>query len=233
MKKKEKKSYQIKLLDNDQNKSLREIVFESIRNAIVEGQLLPGERLMEVQLARELGVSRTPVREAIRKLELEGWVKMETRKGAYVTPLSIRDFVEMMQIRGALEALVAKLSAENATQADIDLMHESNNKFKEAAKNNDIAGIVEHDIEFHEALYQSSGTAHLIKMLHSIREQLKRIRVEYVQTIDDKVPLIGQHESIIEYIEKHMPLEAQQVAEKHISITEKEMLDIMIQDENY
>ena len=233
MKKKEKKSYQIKLLDNDQNKSLREIVFESIRNAIVEGQLLPGERLMEVQLARELGVSRTPVREAIRKLELEGLVKMETRKGAYVTPLSIRDFVEMMQIRGALEALVAKLSAENATQADIDLMHESNNKFKEAAQNNDIAGIVEHDIEFHEALYQSSGNAHLIKMLHSIREQLKRIRVEYVQTIDDKVPLIGQHESIIEYIEKHMPLEAQQVAEKHISITEKEMLDIMIQDENY
>jgi DNA-binding GntR family transcriptional regulator len=74
-------------------KPLREIVFETIREAIISGHLRPGERLMEVQLAQEMGVSRTPVREAIRKLELEGLLIMLPRKGTYVAELSLKDII--------------------------------------------------------------------------------------------------------------------------------------------
>ncbi len=101
---------------------------------------------MEVQLAEELGVSRTPVRESIRKLELEGLVKMVPRKGAYVTPMSIKDLQEMMQIRKALETLVAELAAKNATDEEIQKLRESNKGFEESSMKNDEEGIINYDI---------------------------------------------------------------------------------------
>lgn len=91
----------------DNYKPLREIVFEALREAIINGTLEPGERLMEIQLAEEMGVSRTPVREAIRKLELEGFVVMVPRKGAYVAGLSMKDIADVFEIRTALESLAA------------------------------------------------------------------------------------------------------------------------------
>lgn len=87
----------------DNYKPLRDIVFENIREAIMEGTLRPGERLMEIQLAEQLGVSRTPVREAIRKLELEGLVVMLPRKGAYVASISKKDLVEILELRVGLK----------------------------------------------------------------------------------------------------------------------------------
>lgn len=84
-------------------KPLREVVFEHLRNSILNGELDPGERLMELQLAEQLGVSRTPIREAIRKLELEGLVEMIPRKGAYVADLSIKDILDVLEVRMYLE----------------------------------------------------------------------------------------------------------------------------------
>lgn len=83
----------------DKYKPLREIVFETLREAIIQGRLRPGQRMMEIQLAEEMGVSRTPVREAIRKLELEGFVVMVPRKGAYVAGISVKDIVDVFEVR--------------------------------------------------------------------------------------------------------------------------------------
>ena len=87
----------------DTYKPLRDVVSEALRQAIREGVLQPGERLMEIQLADELGVSRTPIREAIRKLELEGFVVMVPRRGTYVADISLKDVVQVFEIRSALE----------------------------------------------------------------------------------------------------------------------------------
>ena len=95
----------------DNYKPLRDVVFENLREAILEGKLEPGQRLMEVQLAEQLGVSRTPVREAIRKLELEGLVVMLPRKGAYVADVSLKDIIDVLEIRSTLEGLAAYLAA--------------------------------------------------------------------------------------------------------------------------
>ena len=214
-------------LDVSSCKPLREIVFETIRNAIINGDLKPGQRLMEVQLAEQLGVSRTPVRESIRKLELEGLVKMVPRKGAYVTPMSIDDLRDMMEIRRALEALSAELAAKNATEEDVKKLEESNRGFEESALKNDEEGIINYDIAFHEAIYRATGNERLIQMINSLREQMQRVRVEYVHHIEYKTPHIGQHQKIIDNIANHRCSEASEAAGAHIQITEKDMVAVL------
>ena len=104
----------------DSYKPLREVVFDSLREAIINGTLRPGERMMEIQLAEELGVSRTPVREAIRKLELEGFVVMLPRKGAYVAGISLKDIADVFEVRASLEALASGLAAERITGEELE-----------------------------------------------------------------------------------------------------------------
>src|SRR5574344_2068817 len=103
----------------DSYQPLREVVCETLREAIISGVLRPGERLMEIQLAEELGVSRTPVREAIRKLELEGFVIMIPRRGTYVANLSIKDINDVYEIRISLDVLAAGLAAERIEPEEI------------------------------------------------------------------------------------------------------------------
>ena len=115
-------------------KPLRELVFDALREAILSGTLKPGDRLMEVQLAEEMGVSRTPVREAIRKLELEGLVVMVPRKGAYVSGLSLKDAADLFEIRQSLEGLAASLAAERITDEEIKMLEDSFKQLVEATK---------------------------------------------------------------------------------------------------
>ena len=98
---------------------LRDIVFKTLREAIITGDLKPGERLMEIKLANELGVSRTPVREAIRKLELEGLVIMTARKGAEVAPINEKDLREVLEIRKVLESLACELACKNVQPENV------------------------------------------------------------------------------------------------------------------
>ena len=95
---------------------LRDVVFNTLRHAILKGELEPGERLMEITLAQKLGVSRTPIREAIRKLELEGLVVMVPRKGAEVADITEKDLRDVLEVRTALEELSIELAMKNITQ---------------------------------------------------------------------------------------------------------------------
>ena len=104
----------------DSYKPLRELVCEHIRDAIINGVFAPGERLMEIQMADEMGVSRTPVREAIRKLEMEGFVVMIPRRGTYVSNMSIRDINDVYEIRISLDTLAAGLAAERISDEELE-----------------------------------------------------------------------------------------------------------------
>lgn len=214
-------------LDISSCKPLREIVFETIRCAIITGDLQPGQRLMEVQLAEQMGVSRTPVRESIRKLELEGLVKMVPRKGVYVTPMSVNDLKEMMEIRRALEGLAAELAATNATKEEIEKLYEANKRFGESAMENDEAGIIKHDMEIHETIYKASNNVKLLTMINSLREQMQRFRAEYVHRIEDKTPLVNQHMEIIKRIENRERTKANIAACEHIYSTGDNMLKLL------
>src|SRR5690606_19153041 len=133
-------------------KPLRELVFEAIREAIIEGTLEPGERLMEAQLAEDLGVSRTPVREAIRQLELAGLVVMIPRRGAYVADISLKDVADVFEIRGALEALAASLAADRATDEEIQQLQSLLVEIERSVEARDVDLLVELDTRFHDQL---------------------------------------------------------------------------------
>ena len=129
---------------------LRDMVFDVLMNAIMQGQLSPGERLLEVQLADEMGVSRTPVREAIRRLELEGFVVMVPRKGAYVAGLSIDDVESVYEIRTALETLAVRLAAQRMEAADYEQLDELAGKMQQTWQEGDVDNWVNLDARFHE-----------------------------------------------------------------------------------
>lgn len=109
---------------------LRDVVFNTLRQAILRGELKPGERLMEIQLANKLGVSRTPIREAIRKLELEGLVLMIPRKGAEVAEITEKNMRDVLEVRKALEELAVQLACEKITAEEIEEMKKAAEEFR-------------------------------------------------------------------------------------------------------
>lgn len=202
-------------------KPLREIVFESIREAIIEGRLKPGERVMEIQLAEKLGVSRTPVREAIRKLELEGLLIMEPRKGAYVADVSLKDIVEVLEVRASLEGLAASLAAERASEEEIEILREKSAQFKECIEKNDIQGMINKDTEFHEVILRAAKNKKLTSIIESLREQVQRFRVTYFTEYNMTTHLVSEHQYVLDAIESRNPEKANEYAQHHVENLEK------------
>ena len=160
----------------DAYKPLREVVVETLRQAIQNGTLQPGERLMEIPLAEELGVSRTPIREAIRKLELEGFVIMMPRRGAYVANITLKDITQVFELRSALEELAAGLAAERITEEEIETLERMLVEIGEHMENKDMERVVAADVAFHEVLYKASRNDRLVEIVHNLREQTYRFR---------------------------------------------------------
>lgn len=179
---------------------LRDVVFKALRDAIVNGKLKPGERLMEIQLANKMGVSRTPVREAIRKLELEGLVVMTPRKGAEVASITESDLTDVLEVRKAMERLSVELACEKITPEEIEKLKEGLIQQKVAIKNNDIEELVKKDVEFHDIIYGSTGNQRLIQMLNNLREHIYRYRIAYIKDVAQRNLLIEEHTLIIEAI---------------------------------
>ena len=180
---------------------LRDVVFNTLRQAILRGELKPGERLMEIQLANKLGVSRTPIREAIRKLELEGLVLMIPRKGAEVAEITEKSLRDVLEVRRALEELAVELVCEKITEEQIQDLKDAAEEFKESLESGDITRIAEADVKFHDVIYMATDNQKLIQLLNNMREQMYRYRVEYLKRSDFHQQLIDEHEEIIETIE--------------------------------
>ena len=160
---------------------LRDVVFNTLRQAILRGELKPGERLMEIQLANKLGVSRTPIREAIRKLELEGLVLMIPRKGAEVAEITEKNLRDVLEVRGALEELSVQLACDKITEEQIGQLKVAAKEFEAVLKTGDITQIAEADVKFHDVIYEATDNRRLIQLLNNLREQMYRYRVEYLK----------------------------------------------------
>ncbi|KAB3540962.1 GntR family transcriptional regulator [Alkaliphilus pronyensis] len=214
-------------------KPLREIVFENLREAILEGKLEPGQRMMEIQLAEQLGVSRTPVREAIRKLELEGLVIMVPRKGAYVADVSIKDIMEVLEIRAVLEGLAASLAAERMTDEELDQLEMISYKFKRSYQLDDIEGMIEKDIEFHDRIFNSARNEKLVQIAQSLREQIYRFRVTYISEYNKAKELVEEHQAILETISQRDAEKAYEVAAKHIENAGGHMMESVLKGKGH
>ncbi|MDH7478830.1 MAG: GntR family transcriptional regulator [Syntrophomonadaceae bacterium] len=211
----------------DNYKPLREIVFETLREAIIGGVLKPGERLMEVQLAEEMGVSRTPVREAIRKLELEGFVVMVARKGAYVAGISLKDVTDVFEIRAALEGLAAYLAAGRATEEELEEMERVLVAKSASLEASDLSSLVEKDTQFHELLYRASRNQRLIQILSNLREQINRFRAVSLASPGRGKEALEEHKKILEAVAARDAELAQRLGQEHIENAENALLYTM------
>lgn len=196
---------------------LRDVVFNTLRRAIITGEFAPGERLMEISLANRLGVSRTPVREAIRKLELEGLVIMIPRKGAQVAKITEKSLRDVIEIRCVLEEFAASLACERITEEGKEKLRQAHREFVEAVRTNDIITIVEKDENFHDAIFQATCNDKLITIINNLREQFYRYRMEYVKDIEQHSVLVTEHERLLHAIFNQDSETAKQIMRTHLT----------------
>lgn len=195
---------------------LRDIVFQTLRNAIITGELQPGERLMETQLGEKLGVSRTPIREAIRKLELEGLVVMVPRKGAQVAQFTEKDIQDVLEVRAALEALSAKLACKRMDDRSFLKLQLAIAEYSYAAKNKDLETMIEKDVEFHDIICNATQNDKLIQLFNNLKEQVNRYRITYLKNVEDSDTVEAEHIAILEALKNKQEDVASSLATKHI-----------------
>lgn len=205
-------------------KPLRDVIFDTLREAIIVGELKPGERLMEVQLAKKMGVSRTPVREAIRKLELEGLVEMLPRKGAHIADLSVKDIMDVLEVRATLDGLATSLSASRISEEEIKELKHIHSQFINYVEKENLQGSIKKDVEFHDIIYRSSRNDKLIQISNNLREQIQRFRVIYIKDYSSSRELIREHNEIIDAISSRSSDMAMKSAQSHIKKQEEAII---------
>ena len=218
-------------LQTDEFLPLRDEVFNTLRERILKGVYKPGERLMEIHLADQLGVSRTPIREAIRMLELEGLVKMVPRKGAQVAKISKEDLQDVLEVRKALDTLSVKLACERITEDEIKLLNNAERDFEKALASKDVRDIAEADVAFHDVIHSATKNCRLKSMISNLAERIYRYRFEYIkQQSDGGKTLMLEHREIMRCIESRDVESAVKATEIHIDnqeISISEQLDIL------
>ena len=211
-------------IDMDEFLPLRDVVFNTLRRAILKGQLKPGERLMEVHLANRLGVSRTPIREAIRKLELEGLVTMIPRRGAEVAQITEKSLQDVLEVRRALDALCAELACDRITAEGKAALKKACDHFDEATKTGEVVAIAEADVALHDIIVQATGNQRLIQLINNLSEQMYRYRFEYIKDESGHENLVNEHRMIYESIMNGDREKAAAAARLHIDNQEQSII---------
>lgn len=206
---------------------LRDVVFQTLRQAILKGELKPGERLMEIQLANKLGVSRTPIREAIRKLELEGLVLMVPHKGAEVAQITEKNLRDVLEVRKALEELAVSLACMRMTEEDLHKLRQAQEQFEEVLTSEDITLVAEADVAFHDVIYMATDNQRLIHLLNNLREQMYRYRVEHLKQKMWHSRLLEEHKNLVESMEKKDVKRAMELTSQHIDNQVKNVSSIL------
>ncbi len=209
---------------------LRDVVFNTLRDAILTGKLQPGERLMENQLAEKLGVSRTPIREALRMLELENLVELVPRKGAQVLDMSEKDIIDVLELRGVLEALGVKLACKNMSDDEIVRLKKAHAEMMQTFESGDVEKMADADENFHDIIFNATGNDKLIQIINNLRIQLYRYRLAHLKSASQKVVIEEQHKKIISAIENRVPSEGSKVAYEHVKYHTEYILSSLNKD---
>lgn len=204
---------------------LRDVVFNTLRQAILTGELKPGERLMEIHLANRLGVSRTPIREAIRKLELEGLVTMIPRRGAEVAQITEKSMSDVLEVRRAMDALCVELACDRMGQEELYSLQKACEAFEQAVKLKDVKGIAQADVALHDIILQATGNQRLVQLVNNLSEQMYRYRFEYIKDVSQHGRLIEEHRIIYESLVRKDKVTASQAAKMHIDNQEKAIMN--------
>jgi len=187
----------------ERHQTLREKILESIREAILKGTLKPGERVSEPELAERFGISRTPIREAFRQLESEGYLVVIPRKGAVVASLSERDVMEFYAIKSILEGHAARIAAERMTERDLERLETINNRLQQIAGDGDIKTFFRIHNEFHELFIKASGNDKLVELINHLVLKFNRLRLASLAQPGRMDISVQEHRKIIEAFRQH------------------------------
>ena len=217
-------------MEMDEYLPLRDVVFNTLRRAILKGELKPGERLMEIALADKLGVSRTPIREAIRKLELEGLVVMAPRKGAKVASITERDLNDVLEVRKGMEVLAISLACKRITGEELEKLETIEQSFQKLIESGNLTELAEMDVKFHDIIYQATNNQRLVQLLNNLREQMYRYRMEYLKDIAVRRTLAEEHKAICRALRERDEQQAEQYVSIHIDNQQKAIIRSLNQE---
>lgn len=209
-------SYDVKQEVTDKY-SLRGRVFNRIREDILSGKYEEHEELKEVAIGEELGVSRTPVREAFRQLELEGLIQIVPNKGAYVTGITAKDVKDIYMIRSSLEGMCARLATENMTQEQLEELEENVYLASFHATKGHMEQMAELDNRFHHILYEACDSKMLQKLLQDFHQYVMRVRRKTLSTKERGMASNEEHKLIMEAIKEKNAQEAERLATLHMN----------------
>ncbi len=203
------------LLDS---KPLRERIADRIRADIVKGVFGDGERLVEPKLAEIYGISRTPIREALRQLESEGFIEIVPRKGAVVKELTIKDIDNLYAIKANLEGLAARQAVEHISSKEIEKLDNVNEKFISLFKGSEniVEEYLKYNISFHNLFIKYSNNDKLIEILEGLNKNFQRFRSFLVSKVDRVKEAYLEHRQIIDAFRKRDPELAEKSVRNHI-----------------
>ncbi len=204
--------------------SLRGRVFNRIREDILSGKYKENDELKEIAIGEELGVSRTPVREAFRQLELEGLIQIIPNKGAYVTGITMEDVKDIYMIRSKLEGLCAAWACEHISDEQLEEMEENIYLAKFHAERGHFEQMTELDNRFHELMYEACNSKILHHLLTDFHQYVQRVRKRTLSTIDRSLASNQEHQNIMEAIKARNPEKAEHCATTHINNAYKNMV---------
>lgn len=202
--------------EKSNHKPLREHVYDQLKRRILTGQIKPGTRMMEIDLAADLGVSRTPVREAIRELSKEGLVSIEPRRGAYASEISVKDMIDTLTVRENLDALAAYLASSRITKSEEKKLLELTDKYAAAIESGDMDTMIRADEAFHKRVARLSGNKTLYQVVRTVQTQVLRFRYLYYEDLANYKNMPAEHREIIEALVSGDSEHAREVAFTHV-----------------
>lgn len=214
----------------ERHQTLREKILENIRDAILKGTLKAGERVSEPDLAERYGISRTPIREAFRQLESEGYLTVVPRKGAVVTSLSERDVEEFYSIKSILEGYAARLAAVKLTVKELQRLETINERLGRLATAGDVKSFFRIHNEFHELFIKASGNEKLLELIQQLLKKFDRLRVASLSLPGRMEISVKEHEKIIEAFKNHDGDTADQLVQKNAAYGGQVLIKSMSED---
>ncbi len=197
-------------------KPLKDLVYLELKHKILTGEIVSQTRLMEIDLSEKMNVSRTPIREAIKRLADDGLVKVEPRRGAYVANISIKDMLDVFEVREDMEGFAAKLAAERINDEERAELRKIAGDYEDALNRGDKETIIELDEKFHNFIVACSGNETLTELVNYVQELSLRFRYLYYNDFSLYESTAEQHNSIMEAINSGRSDDARREADAHV-----------------
>jgi DNA-binding GntR family transcriptional regulator len=205
-------------------KTIRRKIYEHLREQLLSGEIQPHQHLIEARIAQNIGTSRTPVREALHSLELEGLIESIPRVGYVVNPISGEEVEEICEIRAAVEGLAARWAMEKGHQKLVEELERNISLSEDKVSKRDVRAFVDMDAQFHEIISKFSGSKRLLELAQTLRRHMLRYRMQSIYSVDNVLRAIDGHKGILRAIERVNLEEVNKAIRHHMEQSKKDIL---------